>query len=145
MNITFQIDMSAARVGESSLEEFSRQNKKLLWLLEALVKCNLIWLEAHPYAPPLYASGVRYQQEPEGSEDWADIPHVLAQGWGDCEDLAAWRIAELRRQKIPAKGRLKWFKSPSRFPSMTLYHVQVLLPGNKIEDPSRKLGMRKAA
>lgn len=144
MRITFCIDMSAARIGDVSLDAFSRQNKKLLWLLEALVKCNRIWLDANPHAPLLYESGVRYEAEPRGEEDWCDIPHVLSQGWGDCEDLAAWRIAELRQRGIAAKGKLKWFKAPSRSQA-TLYHVQVVLPGNKLEDPSRKLGMRKAA
>lgn len=145
MDITFKIDMSAARIGHDSLDEFGRQNKKLLWLLEALVKCNRIYLASHPSTPPLYQAGVRYQQEPKGHEDWCDIHHVMRQGWGDCEDLCAWRIAELRQSGVPAKGRLKWFKAPSRIGRATMYHVQVYLPEGRIEDPSRQLGMRQAA
>jgi hypothetical protein len=132
--------MSALRIGAAKAgRDFSQNNKKLLWLLEALVKCNMIWLESHPKAPKLYSSGVRYEHE-EGTEEWLDIPNILKEGWGDCEDLAAWRIAELRSAGIKAKGYLRWLNRPSE--KITLYHVQVLLPDGTIDDPSKRLGMR---
>ncbi len=144
MRITFNIEMSALRVGlrKSGGEEFSRQNKKLLWLLEALIKCNMIYLASHPQTPQLYRSGVRYQRELHNQEEWLDIPGILKIRAGDCEDLAAWRVAELRHQGVAAKGRLKWYHKPGAQNNITLYHVQVLLPNGVIEDPSRQLGMR---
>jgi len=38
--------------------------------------------------PPLYASGVRYKEDPPGQENWKDIPAVLADGHGDCLPLS---------------------------------------------------------
>ena len=75
----------------------ARSQQALLWMLEALCKVNEGHLADRPY-PPLYEAGVRYQRE-EGTEQWLDIPSVLEAGWGDCEDLACWRVAELRRQR----------------------------------------------
>lgn len=37
--------------------------------------------------PPLYASGVRYREDPPGHEDWRDIYQVYARGFGDCLPL----------------------------------------------------------
>lgn len=137
MRITFNIDMRAIRVGAAAGNEFRKCNKKLLWMLESLVKCNGIYLDSHPKTPLLYRAGVVYQRERIGEEEWLDIPNVLQQGSGDCEDLAAWRVAELRKQGIAAKCYLKWRSRAG----LTVYHVQVMLPGNVIEDPSKKLGM----
>jgi hypothetical protein len=141
LRIGVNIEMSALRIGlDKAGPEFSRQNKKLLWLLEALIKCNIIYLASHPNTPLLYSSGVRYQREPRGKEEWQDIPSALKLLRGDCEDLAAWRAAELRQRGVFARGHLKWFHS--RDVNLTLYHVQVKLPDGSIEDPSRKLGMK---
>src|SRR5262249_7586502 len=68
----------------------------LVGLLEALVAVNFAWLREHPNAPWLYESGVRYEEEPPGRDDWQDIPETIALRVGDCEDLGCWRIAELR-------------------------------------------------
>jgi hypothetical protein len=65
-----------------------------------------IWALARAYAvamrssplPPLYASGVRYRPEPQagsGLERWDHPWEVLERGWGDCDDLVLWRLAEL--------------------------------------------------
>jgi hypothetical protein len=141
LRIAINLEMSALRVGLAKAgPEFSRQNKKLLWLLEALIKCNMIYLASHPRTPLLYASGVRYQREPRGKEEWQDIPGCLKLMRADCEDLAAWRTAELRHRGIFAKGHLKWFHSGAV--NITLYHVQVKLPDGSIEDPSKRLGMK---
>lgn len=37
--------------------------------------------------PPLYASGVRYKEDPPGQENWKDCLAVLADGHGDCLPL----------------------------------------------------------
>lgn len=120
-------------------ESRDRILKILLW---ALIRLNREYLRMHPRTPTLYASGVRYIREPEGWECWPDIGQVLAMGGGDCEDLAAWRVAELLEHGIPA--RPAWRYRKVQLPSGTigtLYHILVYIPGRGFEDPSRALGM----
>ena len=76
-------------------------------LLDALVVVNGLFLRAH-HVDPLYQSGVRYQQEPPDGkpEEFAAIPMVLSRGWGDCDDLAPWRVAELQEDGEKAKVRV---------------------------------------
>jgi hypothetical protein len=108
-------------------------------LLEALVTTNIAYLRAHPEAPWLYASGVTYAEEAEGVDEWTDIPETLRRGVGDCEDLAAWRIAELRvRSDELALPRV----TVETFGARALYHVIVKRAGGCLEDPSRVLGLR---
>lgn len=98
---------------------------------------NEQWLRAHPGTPALYASGVRYRREPPGREEWEPIPVVLTKGWGDCEDLASWRAAELRVTGEDPHARVHVYQS-----APTTWHVVVRRGDGSIEDPSRKLGMR---
>ena len=120
---------------------FERENEKdnsrrrLLWLLEALCQVNKIWLEQHPETPQLYESGVVY--EIEKGEIFRDIPNIMADGHGDCDCLASWRVAELQDIGIAARPYIKWRKEGDRW----IYHAVVWLPGNQIEDPSLALGM----
>jgi len=101
-------------------------------LLEALVVANIEYLG-------IYESGVVYEEEPEERENWQDIPETLGLGNGDCEDLACWRIAELRfRAKEHATPFIRWREVGTR----TVYHIAVLRTDGTIEDPSRLLGMR---
>lgn len=112
--------------------------------------------------PPLYRSGVVYEREPWAGkyEEFADMLTVLRRGWGDCDDLAAWRVAELREQGENATIRIYWRKrrAPGDRSPLTM-HVQVrrgpgAVPGGKavktaagdksigpVEDPSRYLGL----
>lgn len=51
-----------------------------------------------PRIPPLYSTTIRYRPEPNagtGIEEIADPWTVLQRGWGDCDDLIRYRIAEL--------------------------------------------------
>lgn len=121
-----------------------RQNSRLLALivrpfLEAVVSADQVILATN-HVPPLYESGVRYKEEPRGQgyEDFAVIPDIIARGWGDCDDLAPWRVAELRQKGEKAKIRIKWNRQPN---GLRLYHVQVRRANGQIEDPSRILGM----
>jgi hypothetical protein len=66
--------------------ERERSEKSLLLFLEALTRHNQRLLEMYQY-PRLYDARVRYLPE-RGTEEWLDVPHVMAAGWGDCEDLA---------------------------------------------------------
>jgi len=107
-------------------------------LLMALAAADASYLRAHPETPPLYEAGVVYRPEERGQEVWQTIPFMLRRGYGDCEDLASWRIAELRvRDGIHAVPRLTWRPRPHG----RLYHITVALPDGRFEDPSRVLGM----
>lgn len=117
-----------------------QSNRQLQILLLALVAANEEYLRIHPEAPMLYESGVRYMEEPPGQEDWQDIPTCLKMRAGDCEDLACWRVAELRvRHGVMAKPVFSCKERPN---GGMLYHIQVQLPDGRKEDPSRVLGMR---
>jgi hypothetical protein len=133
----------------------ARSDATLRLMLEALTQADELYLRDHPETPELYDSGVVYHEEPEGAEDWQDIPTSLRLGWADCEDLACWRAAELRvRYGIPAVAD---FTKDVLSDGRTLYHIVVRLPdgitlpdGSKTfsvgakgftEDPSRQTGM----
>jgi hypothetical protein len=113
----------------------------LAHLLEALTMVNCAWLREHAARTPwLYQSGIRYQEEPPGRDDWQDIPETMRRGDGDCEDLACWRLAELRvRAFEDAKPFIKCTVSTPRH---VVYHVAVRRSDGRLEDPSRVLGMR---
>lgn len=117
-----------------------RSERVLLGLLSILVAINESWLRANPRTPPLYTAGVRYRREEPGREDWLTVPSILRRRFGDCEDLASWRIAELRVQGVKAKPRITFrrFGPGGRF---SLYHITLEKPDGSIEDPSRILGM----
>jgi hypothetical protein len=108
-------------------------------LLDALVLVNRLYLRTH-HVPPLYRSGVRYKQEPDDGtpEEFAAIPEVLRRGWGDCDDLAPWRVAELQEAGERARVRITWRR---RGNGRRLYHVVVRRGDGRVEDPSRLLGM----
>ena len=110
--------------------------------LEAVIMTNRLYLRTHQ-VPSLYESGIRYEEEPVGQpyEDFSAIPVVLARGWGDCDDLVSWRIAELRNAGENAKVRLKWQYDPIR--GARMFHVLVRRANGQVEDPSLRLGMGK--
>lgn len=69
----------------------------LLWALEGMATVNehvIRWSMRRaargvaPVIPPVYASGVRYQEDPAGKEDWRDCLQVMSKGTGDCLPLA---------------------------------------------------------
>jgi hypothetical protein len=133
-----------------------RSQEALLWMLEALCKINEGHLAQKPY-PPLYESGVRYAREP-GTERWLDIPSILDAGVGDCEDLACWRVAELRRQGVHAGPYVRYRSRNGVFHyhALVMHYRRAYRRGRtgglierwvpaKIEDPSRKLGMGRPA
>jgi hypothetical protein len=84
--------------------------------------------------PPLYESGVVYKDEPR--DVWRHAVDVLGEKWGDCEDLAAYRAAELRVSGEDPDAAVTVYQSgPGR------YHAVVARSGGVLEDPSRALGM----
>lgn len=105
-------------------------------MIEGLCKANVAWLRIKG-APGIYESGVRYKPEMK-AEDWLTIPFIIKRGYGDCEDLAAWRAAELRVKGIAAKPDIRARKMPN---GAWRAHAIVRLPDGSVEDPSAKLGM----
>jgi hypothetical protein len=109
--------------------------------------------------PPLYASGVYYQEDPPGEENWKDCLAVLKDGHADCDRLVAWRVAELRCAGIAAEPIVKWQQVPRDVmiglghpahmvpeEGISMVHVCVGFPGwqsdpSLVEDPSKLLGM----
>lgn len=110
-------------------------------MLDVLHAANLAWLQAGNVAPPLYQSGLRYQEEKLGKDEWQDIPRTLFlrdQGQGsDCEDLASYRVSELRFAGEKANHTVEHRRSPD----LVLYHIRVIRQNGDVEDPSCALGM----
>lgn len=89
--------------------------------------------------PPLYTSGVRYAQEEGGDalrpvNRWQTAVETYRLRAGDCEDLACWRVGELRAAGEKASPYIKFVR-------IGLIHIQVRRANGLIEDPSRRLGM----
>ena len=76
--------------------------------------------------PKLYQSGVRYEREPWAGEyeEFADCLTVLHRQWGDCDDLAAWRVAELQEAGEPADIHLYW-RPREKTGGQLVMHVEV--------------------
>lgn len=88
--------------------------------------------------PPLATSGVRYSRE--NGETWLTPSRVLQRGSGDCEDLSAWRAAELRVHGADPTARAVVYRSGPR-----TWHAVVSRDGGQwYEDPSAALGMRSS-
>lgn len=109
-------------------------------LAEGLVRLNVWYLEEFSARgadlPPLYRSGARYRREPVGQEWWesaADLVGVLTRGTGDCEDMSAFRTAELRFTGEDEDARVKIVRTSRAF------HAVVQRGDGSIEDPSRIL------
>lgn len=109
-------------------------------LAEGLVRLNVWYItkaaERGVDLPALYDSGVVYRREPPGQEWWESAHDVLSfvtQRSGDCEDLAAYRAAELRYfEGVDAFVRVIRTKRGT-------FHAIVEYPDGTREDPSREL------
>ena len=105
--------------------------------LEALLRClidlNILWLQVHPYTPPLYQSGVYYER----TIIWDTIPALYARGFGDCKSLTAARIAELF---MAGYHTVPVFRFDTEQYG-TMFHILVMMLSGLNEDPSKILGM----
>ena len=98
----------------------------------------MLYLKSNPRTPALYRSGVRYKPDPiAGQELFAGVPGIIARGGADCEDLASWRVAELRLRGERARARISWRRRGDTW----RYHVTVRRGDGSVEDPSKRLGM----
>ena len=73
----------------------------------------------------------------EGMEVFRDVPAVLQLGKVDCDNLSAFRTAELRLAGVKAAPYITW-RDTSRG---TTYHALVRWPDGTSEDPSLLLGL----
>ena len=73
-----------------------------------------------------------------GGEHFRDIPRIIENGGGDCDNLATWRAAELRSVGIDAQPYITWRVRPD---GGYTYHVIVVYPDGTSEDPSLLCGM----
>ncbi len=157
MRLCFNVDLPERdlRVGEADMSTRSavgaegREYKRffpLILCLESLCKVNEWQLtrfrEQGLSVAPLYQSGVYYKAEPPGEEEWLDIPTLYKQGFGDCEDLACARVAELRDVGIAATPAIRHKLVQTKRGPVTLVHVLCLWPDGQVEDPSKILGMK---
>lgn len=129
-----------------------------LRLLNWLAQENARILKARPDLPGLYASGVRYQREPD--EVWCDYLTLLAMGHEDCDGLSAARAGELiargGRALGPTDGGYRRGRRMKSIPAQVLlltragkfepgmYHcvVRYRVGGRWYrDDPSARLGM----
>ena len=141
--VTFELDaFNGTRDAEMSAEDLSS-------MLDCLIAIDSNFLRRsvgqdggrNPAVPLLYASGVKYAEEPSGAEFWRDIPTVLRYTDGDCEDLVCWLVAEKRvRFGLPARPIIiPQLQANGRY----LYHIQMWSPDvpGGVDDPSARLGM----
>lgn len=77
-----------------------------------------------------------------GGEVFREIPRIIENGGGDCDNVASWRAAELRELGINARPYITWRR---RIDGGMTYHVVVLWPDGSHEDPSLLLGMGGAS
>ena len=111
--------------------------------LAGLVRANRRLLAAG-LVPPLYSTAVLYRQEPDADieEEYADAYTCYRRGWGDCDDLAAWRVAELQNAGVDADLLFRAY--PVRAGRRRLVHCLVRLPERwpgeqNEEDPSQRM------
>lgn len=126
--------------GMARSDQFARAVRALG---EAAVYVNRIHL-SEIVEPDLYASGVRYQNEPTTAPDkLLDIPAIKAQGWGDCLHLSCWRVAELREKYGEEGARLAYSWKPAVINGKQgrMFHCYLRRANGDIEDPSIILGM----
>ena len=72
-----------------------------------------------------------------GIEVFRDIPMIIKKGSVDCDNLACWRVSELRQVGVKATPYITWKERNGG----TTYHALVRWPDGSTEDPSLLLGM----
>lgn len=126
-----------------------RSELQVLVLLEALTLLDQLYLNEHPETPLLYdqyrQGKIKYKLPAQldvdktafQGETFRDIPRIMENGGGDCDNIASWRVAELRQLGIAARPYITNRRDGDR----TIYHVIVLWPDGSSEDPCLLIGM----
>lgn len=94
-------------------------------LLNWLARVNARILRENPGLPGLYASGVVYKRET--TETWSDYINLLAQGWEDCDSLAAARAGELLARGARALSKGDGGYKAARRLGLRRIHAEVFL------------------
>jgi hypothetical protein len=102
--------------------------------LEGLVLADLVLIESGLVPPFPEDTDVVYRLEPPGEEVWKLAHDVLADGFGDCEDMAAWNCAGLRYTGEDEGARVVLIKT-----GVNKLHAVVLLSNGEIEDVTRRI------
>lgn len=123
LRVEFRVPFADHSTLNACLEALVRQN---LWQLDFLARAG------RP-AAPLYQTPVVYRRDPPGKEWFRSLARVYSTGWGDCDDLAAIRAAEIRR----AGGRA--FAEVRPTPRPNVLHAVVTDGRNLVEDPTEFL------
>lgn len=121
LRVEFRVSFYDHSTINACLEALVRQN---LWQHDELARAGRV-------VPPLYQAPVVYRRDPPGKEWFRSMARVYSTGWGDCDDLAAIRAAEIRR-----KGGNAW-ACVRRTPNPNTLHAVVTdgPAGTIIEDP----------
>jgi hypothetical protein len=120
-------------VADVSVEQNPRN---YLALLGCLVSVNRLARRKWSF-PPLYESGIGYEEEHEG-EEFRSLPALHLLGSGDCDDLVPARLSEL-----PSGSAIPKIVEIGRDPLGGInYHFIIQHRHGDLEDPSRILGMR---
>lgn len=73
--------------------------------------------------PRLYSTNIKYHFDIKDRDKYFDIPRVIRNGYGDCVDLTAWRLAELwNNGMLAAKPKVTWAKNSE---GNIIFHVSV--------------------
>lgn len=120
-------------------DSFDRADRVIEWRVPRDAERAVDIMGAHNVAAfragvvrPLYASGIFYVPEVDGGpEELWSAPLVAEMGYADCEDLAAYRIGELRAAGERARAVVRRV-APDE------WHVFVET-AHGLEDPSREV------
>lgn len=106
--------------------------------LEGLTGVNEVLMRRDPSIPPLYSTGALWEVRPGDPSElkWRYAPDVAGEGWGDCQDLSAYRAAELRVSGVDPKAHVRVYPTGTNS-----YHAVVARGNGAVEDPSVILGM----
>jgi hypothetical protein len=110
-----------------------RTTRACIEIMDSVARVGLICEEELGPVPGLYASGVRFAQEPFQDGEHFDLPWVCVQrGWLDCDDAAIWRNMELWREgEHRAGSRVIWPPGTRR------YHAQNRRADDTVEDATQ--------
>lgn len=104
-------------------------------LLDTVSRIAARELLVHPL-PPLYSTGIRYEEEPNAGqfEQWKCPIQTFEDGWGDCDDLVIYRLAELLAAGERASSQCMYETRQGRMTGRM--HVRVRRADGSTEDPS---------
>lgn len=115
----------------------------LSFIILGLAEAWSLELRRNPI-PDFYSCDIRYQPEPGDSlaEEWVDPYTCYERGYGDCDDMVIWRLAEIfaKSKYDPRNGRHNIPAWPAIYAhdDGERYHVAIKHRGLKeLEDPAK--------